>query len=39
MGETRVAEWILSLAIPPGRASAAIGDLAEERSERGRVWF
>ncbi len=33
------AEWILSLVIAPGRAAAAIGDLQEERSERGRLWF
>ena len=39
MNRTRIAEWILSLALPNERAAAVVGDLAESVEERGRLWF
>lgn len=35
----RVAEWILSLVMPPDRAASAVGDWMEDPSKRGLVWF
>lgn len=34
-----VAEFLLSLALPPERVAPAVGDLLEERPQRGAFWF
>ena len=34
-----VAEWILSLVVAPDRATSSAGDLVEEASSRGSLWF
>lgn len=39
MTHARIAEWILSLALPPQRAATILGDLEESTEERGRLWF
>ena len=39
MRNTRLAEWILSLVLPPERAASAVGDWMEDSAKRGNVWF
>ena len=39
MPSAAVAEWILSLVAPPDRAASTVGDLVEEASSRGTLWF
>ena len=39
MRKANIAEWILSLTTTPERASAAAGDLIQEASTRGTLWF
>ena len=39
MRSIRLAEWILSLVTAPVRAASTAGDLVEERSTRGPIWF
>ncbi len=39
MHSAAVAEWILSLVAPPDRAASTVGDLVEEASSRGTLWF
>ncbi len=39
MERDRIAEWILSLALPAERAAAVTGDFLEEARERGGFWF
>ena len=36
---SRMAEWILSLVLPPERAASTVGDWLEASSERGTIWF
>jgi hypothetical protein len=37
--KTRLAEWSLSLVLPPDRAASAVGDWMEDATARGNVWF
>ena len=37
--KARIAEWLLSLVVPADRATATIGDFAEDASTRGSFWF
>jgi hypothetical protein len=39
MRKHRLAEALLSLVGPPDRAASAVGDLIEQESGRGRLWF
>jgi hypothetical protein len=39
MHNAAAAEWILSLVAPPDRAASTVGDLVEEASSRGTLWF
>lgn len=39
MRKVAMAEWILSLVLAPDRAGTTVGDLVEEASTRGVVWF
>jgi hypothetical protein len=39
MRSAAAAEWILSLVTEPDRASSTVGDLVEESSPRGALWF
>lgn len=39
MRSASAAEWILSLFTPPDRAASIVGDLTEESSARGALWF
>lgn len=39
MPDGRVAEWMLSLVQPREHAAALAGDLLEQASERGAIWF
>jgi hypothetical protein len=39
MHSAAVAEWILSLVATPDRAASTVGDLVEEGSSRGILWF
>ena len=39
MHSAAIAEWILSLVAPPDRAASTVGDLVEEASSRGTIWF
>jgi hypothetical protein len=39
MHNATVAEWILSLVAKPDRAASTVGDLVEEASTRGVLWF
>jgi hypothetical protein len=39
MHDAVVAEWILSLVVAPDRATSTAGDLVEEASSRGTLWF
>ncbi|MEP7354680.1 MAG: hypothetical protein ABI824_15740 [Acidobacteriota bacterium] len=39
MQKANIAEWILSLAMPPDRAHSSVGDLMEEGESRSRPWF
>lgn len=39
MRKVAVAEWILSLTVAPDRAATTVGDLVEDASTRGVVWF
>jgi hypothetical protein len=39
MHNATVAEWILSLVAAPDRAASTVGDLVEEASTRGVLWF
>lgn len=39
MRSARLAEWILSLVMPPDRAASTVGDLLEECPPRGPLWF
>ena len=35
----RVAEWILSQVLPPGRTASMVGDWLEDAEKRGNIWF
>ncbi|HEY4088272.1 MAG TPA: hypothetical protein VGM43_20205 [Bryobacteraceae bacterium] len=39
MRSGRIAEFLLSCALPPDRAAAVTGDFLEEAAERGYIWF
>lgn len=39
MLKARIAEWILSLVLPPDRAASTVGDWMEDAAERGSLWF
>jgi hypothetical protein len=39
MHNAAVAEWILSLVVAPDRAASTVGDLVEEATSRGTLWF
>ena len=39
MHSTHLAEWILGLVTSRDRAASTVGDLVEEASSRGAVWF
>ncbi len=39
MDSGRLAEWILSLVLPPDRAASVVGDWIEDASARGSLWF
>ena len=39
MHNATVAEWILSLVATPDRAASTVGDLVEEATSRGTLWF
>ena len=39
MHNAAIAEWILSLVVAPDRAASTVGDLVEEASSRGPLWF
>lgn len=39
MSDIQIAEWILRLATSPDRAASISGDLAEEATARGVLWF
>jgi hypothetical protein len=39
MHNAAVAEWIVSLVVAPDRAASTVGDLVEEASLRGALWF
>jgi len=39
MRNAAAAEWILSLVSAPDRAASTVGDLVEEASARGTLWF
>jgi hypothetical protein len=39
MRNAAAAEWILSLVAEPDRAASTVGDLVEEASTRGTLWF
>jgi hypothetical protein len=39
MRNAAAAEWILSLVVAPDRAASTVGDLVEEASSRGTLWF
>lgn len=39
MRSAALAEWLLSLVIPPDRAASTVGDLLEESNARGALWF
>jgi hypothetical protein len=39
MPKDRIAEWILSLVVPPDRAASTVGDLMEDAGKGGWLWF
>ena len=39
MHRVALAEWILALTVAPDRAATTVGDLVEDASRRGALWF